>query len=153
MRRAILLLVATGVLGAACTEDPRAERTEAEPPPEGKPRCTAYAGQVPEGFVLERSREFRYPDRIGVRKEYRHPDGRLLVHLLGVAGQLGEHATIADEVELMSGERATIFGDGKNPNWVLAWSGPPPCRQVAVVGNGFSRAEFESTMADAGLLA
>jgi hypothetical protein len=110
-------------------------------------------GQPPEGFVLVRTREFRYADRIGVREEYRDPDGRLLVHLLGVEGQVGEHATIADEVELATGEPATIFGDGEHPNWSLVWSGRPPCRQLAVVGNGFTRDEFEAAMSDAGLLA
>ena len=110
-------------------------------------------GQPPEGFVLVRTREFRSPDRIGVREEYRHPDGRLLVHLLGVGGQVGEHASVADDVDLATGEPAMIFGDGENPNWSLVWSGRPPCGELAVVGNDFTRDEFEAAMRDAGLLA
>ena len=154
MRRHVLLFVPTAVRGAGCTEDRSAQRPEAVREPRGeKPRCSAFVGQPPEGFVLVRTREFRYPDRIGVREEYRDQDGRLLVHLLGVGGQLGEHATIADEVELATGDPAKIYGDGQNPNWVLVWNGRPPCRQVAVVGNGFTRAEFEAAMNEAGLLA
>jgi hypothetical protein len=106
----------------------------------------------PEGFLLQRTREIRYSDHVGVREEYRHEDGRLLVYLLGVTGEMGEGAPIAEDVRLSSGEAATLFGTPERNAWSLVWSGEFPCPQLAVVANGFGRSEFEATMRESGLL-
>ena len=154
MRRALPLL-AMVVLGAACTGDRPAGGPRTVGSPEaGKPRCDAYMGAPPEGFLLVRSREIRYRDHVGVREEYRHEDGRLLVHLLGVVGEMGEGASVVEDVELAAtGGRATLFGSGGRRGWSVVWSAEHPCPQMAVVANGFSRTEFLEAMRDAGILA
>ncbi len=100
-----------------------------------------------------RAREIRYRDHLGVREEYRHQDGRLLVYLLGVTGEMGEGATVVEEVELASGKIATLFGSGGKRGWSVSWPDEHPCPQLAVVGNGFTRGEFLSAMTVAGVLA
>ena len=153
MRRALPLL-AVVVLGAGCTGD----RPAAAPPSPGAsseagpPRCEASLGAPPEGFLLVRSREIRYRDHVGLREEYRHEDGRLLVHLLGVVGEMGEGASVVEDVELATGEAASLFGSGGRRGWSVVWSDEHPCPQMAVVGNGFSREEFLAAMREARIL-
>ena len=150
---AALLLVA--VLGAGCTGD-RPEGTPAPAPasPEAGPRrCDASPGAPPEGFLLVRSREIRYSDHIGVREEYRDEDGRLLVYLLGVTGEMGEGATVVEDVALGSGDPATLFGSGGKRGWSVVWDDQHPCPQLAIVGNGFTREEFLAALTDAMILA
>lgn len=155
MRRAALL-IAVAVLGAGCTGDrPPADVGSAprtDPPDGGPPRCQASPGTPPEGFVLRRAREIRYPDHVGVREEYRHGDGRLLVYLLGVTGEMGEGAAVVEELELSTGEPATLFGTGDDRSWSLVWSDDLPCPQMAIVGNGFSRDAFVSALQESRVL-
>jgi hypothetical protein len=149
-------LIAVAVLGAGCTGDrPSADLGSSppgDPPDGGPPRCQASPGPPTEGFVLGRVREIRYPDHIGVREEYRHGDGRLLVYLLGVTGEMGEGATVVEELELSNGEPATLFGDAGNRSWSLVWSDELPCPQMAIVGNSFSRDGFVSALRESGVL-
>jgi hypothetical protein len=155
VRRAALL-IAVAVLGAGCTGDrPSADvasSPRADPHGGGPPRCQASPGSPPDGFVLRRAREIRYTDHVGVREEYRHGDGRLLVFLLGITGEMGEGATVVEELELSTGGPATLFGDGDNLSWSLIWSDDPPCPQMAIVGNGFSRDDFVSALRESGVL-
>jgi hypothetical protein len=143
------------VLGAGCTGDRPASAPQAQDasPPGELPRCEASLGAPPPGFLLVRSREIRYRDHLGVREEYRHEDGRLLVHLLGVTGEMGEGATVAEDIELASGKIATLFGSGGSRGWSVSWPDEHPCPQVAVVGNGFSRGEFLAALTASGILA
>lgn len=147
-------LLAIAVLGAGCTGD----RPATAPPTAGAstearpPRCDASIGAPPEGFLLVRSREIRYRDHVGVREDYRHEDGRLLVHLLGVVGEMGEGARVAEHIRLATGEPATFFGSGGRRAWSVVWSDEHPCPQMALVANGFSREEFLAAMRDARIL-
>jgi hypothetical protein len=154
VRRPLSLLVAL-VLGAGCTGDPPASQPEKADASTGValPRCDASLGAPPPGFLLVRSREIRYRDHVGVREEYRHQDGRLLVYLLGVTGEMGEGATVAKDIELASGKIATLFGSGGSRGWSVSWSDEHPCPQLAVVGNGFRRGEFLAALTDSGILA
>jgi len=155
VRRAALL-IAVAVLGAGCTGDrPPADAgptPRTGPPDGGPPRCQASPGSPPEGFVLRRAREIRYADHVGVREEYRHGDGRLLVYLLGVTGEMGEGASVAEELKLSTGEPATLFGTGDDRSWSLVWSDDLPCPQMAIVGNGFDRQGFVSALQGSGVL-
>ncbi|MGH2690951.1 MAG: hypothetical protein ACRDHM_00415, partial [Actinomycetota bacterium] len=94
----------------------------------------------------------RYSDHIGVREEYRDEDGRLLVYLLGVTGEMGEGAIVVEDVDLATGQPATLLGTEGTDAWSLVWSDEPPCPQVAIVGNGFSREAFLSTLGESGVL-
>ena len=145
-------LVALAVLGVSCTGDRPARETRPVPPADDLPRCQVSPGSPPEGFLLVRTREIEYPDHVGVREEYRHDDGRLLVYLLGVTGEMGEGSPIAEEVELVTGEAATLFGSENTGAWSLVWAQDLPCPQVAVVGNGFTRDQFEGALEDIGVI-
>jgi hypothetical protein len=124
-----------------------------EASPEAKPRCDASPGAPPGGFILTRSHELPYRDHVGVREEYRDQDGRLLVYLLGVMGEMGEGAPIAEDIELATGVPATLFGTPDREAWSVVWTQELPCPQMAVVGNSFTREGFEAVMREMGLLA
>ncbi|MGH2710157.1 MAG: hypothetical protein ACRDH9_03005 [Actinomycetota bacterium] len=148
MRRVTACAVAA-VLGAACTGD----RTPpaAGPVPQAKPICDRMPAGVPAGFVLTKTKRLPSPEFVAVRREYRDPGGRLLVYLLGVMGEVGEGAPVAEEVTLADGTEADLLG-GPIGNWAITWLDEPPCPQMSVVGNGFSREEFEALMTEIGLL-
>jgi hypothetical protein len=137
-------LAAAAVVLVSCTGDP------ATSPGHGKPVCDRVPGRGVEGFVLDRTQRIEESDHVALRREYRDPEGRLLVYLLGVLGEVGEGAPVARRVELVDGTAASFLGDG--PNWVLRWEEDPPCPQMAVVGNGFRAREFAELMVDAALL-
>ena len=148
MRRAAVA-VADAVLGAACTGDrpaPEPDGIEGE----ARPVCEQVPGRGVEGFLLTRTREIRYPDRVALRKEYRDRSGRLLVYLLGVSGEVGEGAGPGTDVTLTSGAPARLRGRGAN--WTLTWAERFPCTQMSVVGNGFEREEFVALLEEADLL-
>lgn len=112
----------------------------------------ASPGRPPEGFVLVRTRELRYTDHVGVREEHRDETGRLLVYLLGVTGEMGEGATVSEDMELSTGEDATLFGTEDEDAWSVVWSDDPPCPQMAIVGNGFTREGFISALRESGVV-
>jgi hypothetical protein len=151
LRRSALLF-AVAVLGASCTEDrPDAERPSLAPTA-SKAVCARLPGGVPEGFVLVRTRERQFPESVGLRKEYRDDRGRLLVYLLGIVQtEIGEGAPVVEDVSLTDDTDATLLG-GPEGNWILTWRAEFPCEQISVVGNGFSREEFEALMVEARLL-
>jgi hypothetical protein len=141
--RRVLAAAAVAVLGASCTGDRAA-------PPQPSPVCHRVPGRGVEGFVLDRTQRIEEPTHVALRREYRDPEGRLLVYLLGVLGEVGEGAPVARRVELVDGTPASFLGGG--PNWILRWEDDPPCPQMAVVGNGFRPREFAALMVDAALL-
>ena len=148
MRRATALIVGLTVLGG-CTEDRQV------PPAAGEPRsarrCDVRPGAVPEGFTLRRTRDIAQGSgRVGVREEYRDRDGRLLVYLLGVAGEVGEGLPLTGRPMVVGGERARFLGEAQN--WVLTWHDEPPCSQMSIVGNGFEEEEFVGLLEDAGVI-
>jgi hypothetical protein len=137
----LVIAVLMAILGPACTEDRAGE---------SKPVCDTVPGRGVEGFVLDRARRIEEPDHVAVRREYRDPDGRLLVYLLGVSGEVGEGAVTSVRVRLVDGTPARFLGGGGN--WILAWNEEPRCSQMAVVGNGFRATEFAELMVQADLL-
>jgi hypothetical protein len=149
VRRAAAPLVALALLGLGCAEErgPRPEASSAEP----QRRCDVRPGAIPEGFTLRRTREISQGGQgVGIREEYRDRDGRLLVYLLGVAGEVGEGLPFVSRPTLTTGGRARFLGEA--PNWVLAWNDEPPCSQMSIVGNGFEQEEFLGLLQDAGVI-
>jgi hypothetical protein len=145
VRRAVLVLLAVA-LGAGCTEGrPTAERRSG-----ATLRCDAQPGRGVTGFVLEGTREFDEGDRIAVRKDYRDDEGRLLVYLLGLSGEIGEGLPVLGEVRLASGERASFLGEGEA--WMLVWESGFPCPQMGVVGNRMGKEAFLRLMVHAAIL-
>jgi hypothetical protein len=135
------LLVAA--LLVSCTGDSPAESEagqQGDQPPGAKPVCATIPGRGVEGFVLQDTKRFDEDDYIAVRKDYRDPEGRLLVYLLGLQGEVGEGLDLVREVRLVDGTPARFLGGGGN--WVLVWEDRPPCPQMAVVGNRFRREDF-----------
>jgi hypothetical protein len=139
--------LAVAVLGASCTGDRSAPSAGAA----GKPRCEAQPGRGAEGFVLERTREVEEGDHVALRKDYRDRRGRLLVYLLGLSGEVGEGLPFLGDVEVVTGQPARFLGRGEN--WALVWEEGFPCRQMAVVGNGFRREGFVRVVVEAAILA
>jgi hypothetical protein len=138
-------LAAAAVVLVSCTGDPAAS-----PGDRGKPVCDRIPGRGVEGFVLDRTQRIEDRDHVALRREYRDPEGRLLVYLLGVLGEVGEGAPVVRRVELVDGTPASFLGG--RTNWILRWDEDPPCPQMAVVGNGFRAREFAELMVDAALL-
>jgi hypothetical protein len=148
VRRTAALVVGLAFL-AGCTEDrqPQPETRGSEP----ATRCDVRPGAVPEGFILRRTRELpQGDDRVAVREEYRDAEGRLLVYLLGVAGEVGEGLPHLGRRTLVAGGQARFLGEA--PNWILAWDDEPPCSQMSIVGNGFERDEFLGLLEKAGVI-
>ena len=87
MTSRLLSAFVVAVLGVSCTEDRPAPRAAPSPTsPAAAPSTCPRPGPAPEGFVLTRSRNQGGP---AIREVYWHPDGRLLVFLLGVEGEIG----------------------------------------------------------------
>lgn len=147
MRRAALAALGAAILSASCTPD----RSAPQAGTAGKARCEAQPGRGAQGFVLQGTKVIDEPDHVAVRKEYRDPQGRLLVYLLGVSGEVGEGLPFRGRVPLASGRTARFLGRGAN--WVLVWKDRFPCRQMAVVGNGFAREGFLRVVVEAAVLA
>ena len=100
--------------------------------------------------MLQRTRELEEGDRIATRLDYRDAQGRLLVYLLGLSGEIGEGLPLLARPTLLGGERARFLGSGQA--WMLEWEDAFPCVQVAVVGNHFARTGFVRLLVSMGLL-
>jgi hypothetical protein len=146
VRRAAVAALAGALLGVGCTEDGAVRPT----PAAEKPRCETPPGRGPEGFTLERSREFDEGDRMATRLDYRDPDGRRLVYLLGLSGGIGEGLPVVARTSLTSGEAGRFLG--RDRTWMLVWEDSFPCPQMAVVGNDFERRDFVRLVVGAGLV-
>jgi hypothetical protein len=142
---------AVAALAVACSNGGERSPAATSPPPDpARPRCTA-PGTGLRGYVLVRTREIRFADHVGVRTEFRDPRGRRLFFLLGIPGEVGEGLPLVDgERQLVDGSTARLLGRGDT--WVLSWRGPPPCDDLAVVGNELSRGSFERALRGAHIL-
>jgi hypothetical protein len=107
---------------------------------------------VPKGFVLVKTKNYPNPEYVAVRREFRDSEDRLLVYLLGITGEVGEGAPVAQEVALADDTEATLLG-GPVGNWAITWQDEFPCEQMSIVGNGFTRKAFEALIIEVGLLA
>ena len=155
----LIALAVLSVLAAACTGDgaPRSGPSRpASPSPTVSatelPTCATWPGGPPPDFIQVRERELRAADHVGVREEYRDPSGRVLVYLLGVPGEIGEGATVEEEVALTTGGSATLLGTVAGRNWAVVWDGEFPCERNGIVGNGFGREEFAEALESSGVL-
>ena len=105
---------------------------------------------APTGFEATETFEVQYRDHVGVRLSFRDDAGRLLEYFAGVPGEFGEGLPLAGSVELASGERTPLIGKGEI--WVIAWNTSGLCGSHAVLGNGFTRKEFVSTLEESGVI-
>ncbi len=140
-------------LGAACSGDPgptpaATGSPQASPPP--VVRCDVPPGRPPPGFVLARERRRTYPDRLGLHRTLRAPDGRRLDYLLGAAGEIGEGLPLVARLPLATGTEARLVGRGDT--WLLVWEGAPPCLRNAIIGNRMTRAGFLRVLGKTGLV-
>jgi hypothetical protein len=95
---------------------------------------------VPPGFAPERSHEVELEDRVGIREEFRGPEGRRLVFHLGVRPDVERGLPRVDELPLATVGSGRLLGTGQD--WVFAWEETFPCSQMAVVGSGFEQRSF-----------
>jgi hypothetical protein len=105
-----------------------------------------------EGFVLVKSRDLDQGEHIAVREEYRDQRGRRLYYLLGILGAIGEGLPTAARLEMADGTPAVLLGTARTSTWVLFWEARFPCPQMAVVGNGITRADFIDLLVRSGVL-
>jgi hypothetical protein len=149
VRRRAVAALAAAVLGVACTDD-RAARPTPTAEAAGTPRCETPPGRGPEGFTLERTREIDEGDWVATRLDYLDSEGRRLVYLLGLSGEVGEGLPLLARTTLPGGQAGRFLGRGEA--WMLVWEDPFPCPQMAVVGNGFGRQGFVRLLVGAGLV-
>jgi hypothetical protein len=137
-RSTVLLLVGAVALtlgGCSAPEEPRVVCSV---------RFAAPAGFGP----LEPFRE-QYADHVGVRLGFRDDRAREFHVFSGIPGEFGEGLPAAGSVALTEGRSGDLAGRAEV--WVLTWEEGGPCDPRAVLGNGFTREEFQAALADAGL--
>jgi hypothetical protein len=93
--------------------------------------------------------EEEYPDHVGVRLGFRDEGGREFHVFAGIPGEFGEGLPAAGSVPLTEGRNGNLAG--RVEVWVLTWEEGGPCDPRAVLGNGFTREEFDAALIDAGL--
>jgi hypothetical protein len=136
-----------GLLAASCAGGGDSDAGSA--PPAGRPVvCAPPAKGVP-GYVLVRRRDVPFADHIGLRLEFRDPRGRRLYLLMGIPGGVGEGLPLRS-TPAVAGDAAARFL-GRDDRWVLAWDGPDPCEDMAVVGNDLSRPHFRRVLRSMGI--
>ena len=142
-----LAAVALSLTVVACTGSPTSSATAS---PIDLVECEIGLGPGPPFELFETAR-VREADHVGVRTSYRDPKGRRLHLTAGISGDFGEGADPAGRFTGATGEEASLAGRGSD--WVLVWSGSPPCGTRTAGGNGFTRSEFLAALENAGVLA
>jgi hypothetical protein len=104
---------------------------------------------APAGFDPLEPFEEEYTDHVGVRLGFRDARGREFHVFSGIPGEFGEGLPAAGSVPLTEGRSGSLAGRAEV--WVLTWEEGGPCDPRAVLGNGFTREEFDAALADAGL--
>lgn len=104
---------------------------------------------APAGFDPLQPFEEGYPDHVGVRLGFRDERGREFHVFAGIPGEFGEGLPAAGSVPLTEGRNGNLAGRAQV--WVLTWEEGGLCDPRAVLGNGFTREEFDAALADAGL--
>lgn len=115
----------------------------------GRPTLCAPPAKGVRGFVLVRRYDIAYRDHIGLRLEFRDGRGRRLYFLMGIPGGVGEGLPLLSTPSVAGDAPGRFLG--RDDRWVLAWEGPEPCEDMAVVGNDLSRRRFRATMRRMGL--
>lgn len=139
MRRALIVLLAAAT---ACT-------VGGPDDPEASPVVCAVRFAAPSGFAPLDSLEQDQPDHVGVRLDFRDPDGRELHVFAGIPGEFGEGLPAAGRVGLTEGRTGLVAGRGEV--WVVTWEDGDLCDPRAVLATGFSRRAFVATLAEMGL--
>jgi hypothetical protein len=137
-RLALLLLVVVPACGGS------------DPPRQGPAVCEV-SFDAPAGFERLDTFEERYPDRVGVRLDFRDDARREFHVLVGIPGEFGEGMSSAGELELAEGRTATLYA-GPEGVWLLFWEQGDRCDPRAVIVNGFTRAELLDALAEVGLV-
>lgn len=142
MRRAAIAVL---LLAAACSSSaPPAE----EP---STPTCEVRFA-APSGFAPLESFEERYEDHIGLRLGFRDGQDREFHVFAGIPGEFGEGLTWTERLPLDDGRSGAMSGDMGHEVWVVEWREGDVCDPRAVLGTGFTRAEFLAALGDAGLI-
>ena len=76
--------------------------------------------------------------------------GRCRTAQRGRRSGVGEGLPFVGQRELVDGSPGRVLGE--EDRWVLAWEGPAPCRDMAIVGNDISRGAFETALQGADIL-
>ncbi len=105
---------------------------------------------APSGFAPIETFEDPYPDHVGVRLGFRDEDGRQFHVLGGILGEIGEGLPAAGDLRLTESRTGELVG--RDEVWVLVWDEGDVCDPRAVIGDGFTRAEFENALLLAGLI-
>jgi len=105
---------------------------------------------IPAGFRSIQTFEDPSADRVGVRLSFRDDQGRELHVFAGIRGEFGEGLPLASQVRLASGEEVRLLG--KEETWVIAWDTGGLCGSHAVLGNGFTEAEFVGLLQESGVV-
>jgi hypothetical protein len=104
---------------------------------------------APAGFDPLEPFEEQYADHVGLRLGFRDVGGREFHVFAGIPGEFGEGLPAAGSVPLTEGRSGKLAGRAEV--WVLTWEERGRCDPRAVLGNGFTREEFQAALADAGL--
>jgi hypothetical protein len=118
------------------------------PPDEARVVCGVRFA-APAGFDPLEPFEEQYADHVGLRLGFRDERGREFHVFAGIPGEFGEGLPAAGSVALTEGRSGDLAGRAEV--WVLTWEEGGPCDPRAVLGNGFTREEFQAALADAGL--
>lgn len=117
--------------------------------PDEPPVVCGVRFAAPAGFDPLEPFEEEYPDHVGVRLGFRDERGREFHVFAGIPGEFGEGLPAAGSVPLTEGRSGNLAGRAQV--WVLTWEEGGLCDPRAVLGNGFTREEFDAALADAGL--
>jgi hypothetical protein len=104
---------------------------------------------APTGYAPIETFEDPYPDHVGVRLGFEDEGGRQFHVLSGIPGEIGEGLPAAGEVAMSEGRTGEFVG--RDEVWVVVWQEGDVCDPRAVIGDGFSRSEFEDLLGQAGL--
>lgn len=117
--------------------------------PDDPPVVCGVRFAAPAGFDPLEPFEEEYPDHVGLRLGFRDERGREFHVFAGIPGEFGEGLPAAGSVALTEGRSGSLAGRAQV--WVLTWDEGGLCDPRAVLGNGFTREEFDIALADAGL--
>jgi hypothetical protein len=115
---------------------------------DGLPVCDVSFA-APTGFAPIETFEDPYRDHVGVRLGFEDPEGRQFHVLSGIPGEIGEGLPAAGSVALSGARTAELVG--RDDVWVMVWDEGDVCDPRAVIGDGFTRPEFEELLGQAGL--
>jgi hypothetical protein len=140
VRRALVLLLVATATG--CTIGGADD-------PERSPVVCSVRFAAPSGFAPLESLEQDQPDHVGVRLDFRDPEGRELHVFAGIPGEFGEGLPAAGRLELTEGRTGLVAGRGEV--WVVTWEEDDLCDPRSVLASGFSRRAFSAALSEMGL--